>query len=134
MSKDSKCTHVLLDRTLSLLTRLIIPDLTLPLESIFSLLLFCVSLSQSLSSIPLFQFPGFTSKGAFCCCAVFRQFTVECKRRQRLSLDRVNPFTCFTRCWTRNEFYITPRYTRDLCHKYLYIWSLSWKQRWTMKQ
>lgn len=87
-TKDSKCTHVPPDRTL-----LLFPSN--PFSAPFSLSLhhctftlavsICLFLSLSLFSHVyhhlLFQFPGFMSKEAFCCCAAFRQSTsrVECR-------------------------------------------------------
>lgn len=97
-----------------------------PRVHIFFTLVLCLYLSQSLSSIPLFQFPGFTSKGAFCCCAAFRQFTVECKRRQASLLIALIPLrashaaghvTSFILRRDTRAIYVTSIYTYDRYHE-----------------
>lgn len=81
-TRDSKCTHILLDRTsnpfppFSSTPKRIVSSLSfslsrLPHTSLYLYLSICLSSIFHVYSVTLFQFPGFASKGAFVAALLF---------------------------------------------------------------
>lgn len=117
--KDSKCTHVPLDRTLSLFpfipqSRISLSLLTSFLISIFSLLLLCVSIIISFFH-SFYSVSWVYVKRSFSLLRCFSPIYVECIYVVNTSLlIALVPFRAFYLA-AEHTFYITQLYMRDLC-------------------